>query len=189
MTASVRLPETEREVRHTVIAAGTARCVFIRRRYTADVEAVWAACTEPDRLSRWFLGVSGDLREGGTFQLRDNAHGTILCCQPPRLLRLTWQYGDRAVDEVELRLASENGGTVLELEHATATRLVEWEGEMVDVLPDMGPGWETPLALTLPRYMRGELPEGAGLSGPDDAAVAALIREEWAAVVERWEAS
>ena len=60
---------------------------------------------------------------------------------------------------------------------------------MLDVLPDIGPGWETPLALTLPRYLHGGLPEGTGPSGPDDEAVAALIREEWAAVVERWEAS
>ena len=65
---------------------------------------------EPGRLGHWFLDAHGDLREGGTFQLRDNAHGTILRCQPPRLLRLTWEYGDRAVDEVELRLARSMAG-------------------------------------------------------------------------------
>jgi uncharacterized protein YndB with AHSA1/START domain len=151
---------TEREVRACQIAAGPARAAVLRRRYDAPLADVWAACTEPERLNRWFLQASGDLRAGGTFQLEGNAHGEIVRCEPPRLLRLTWEYGDRLSDEVELRLtADDTGGTLLEFEHATATRLVEWEGQELDPLPDVGTNWELALTHGLPRYLRGELPD------------------------------
>jgi uncharacterized protein YndB with AHSA1/START domain len=160
--------ETYRALGTKQIAAGEARTVLIRRRYDAAVEDVWAACTEPGRLDRWFLPVTGDLRVGGTFSLRDNAHGEILRCEPPRLLTVTWVYGDRAVDEVELRLqAGEDGDTVLELEHASVSRLVELDGRWVDpVLNDaatgiwgQGTGWELPLVYGLPRYLAREVPD------------------------------
>jgi uncharacterized protein YndB with AHSA1/START domain len=160
--------ETYRALGTKQIAAGEARTVLVRRRYDAAIEDVWAACTEPGRLDRWFLPVTGDLRVGGTFSLRDNAHGEILRCEPPRLLTVTWVYGDRAVDEVELRLqAGEDGDTVLELEHASVSRLVELDGRWVDpVLNDaatgiwgQGTGWELPLVYGLPRYLAGEVPD------------------------------
>ena len=59
---------------------------MLRRRYDAAIEDVWDAVTDPDRLKRWFLPISGDLRVGGTFQLEGNAGGEILSCEPPRLL-------------------------------------------------------------------------------------------------------
>jgi uncharacterized protein YndB with AHSA1/START domain len=150
----------ERAIRLRQIAAGPARAAVLRRHFDATPADVWAACTEPDRLNRWFLQASGDLRPGGTFQLDGNAHGDIVRCQPPRLLRLTWEYGDRLSDEVELRLTADNaGGTTLEFEHATATRLVEWEGQQLDPLPDVGANWELALTHGLPRYLRGELPD------------------------------
>jgi uncharacterized protein YndB with AHSA1/START domain len=54
---------------------------------------VWDACTDPDRLNRGFLDVTGDLRLGGSYQLEGNAHGEILRCSPPRLLAVSWIYG------------------------------------------------------------------------------------------------
>ncbi|MBF8185456.1 SRPBCC domain-containing protein [Nonomuraea sp. K274] len=68
--------------------------MILRRDYNASIEDVWAACTEPDRLSRWFLKVSGDLRLGGTFALDGNAHGEILRCERPHLFVITWKYSD-----------------------------------------------------------------------------------------------
>jgi len=152
--------DTVREVGHRRIGAGEARSMVIRRRYAAPVEDVWAACTQPDRLDRWFLRVGGDLREGGRFSLEGNASGDIVGCDPPRTLHLTWVYGDRPVDEVWLRLtAGPDGDTVLELEHATVSTLVEYEGRLLDVIPGLGQGWELPLILGLPAYLRGELPD------------------------------
>jgi uncharacterized protein YndB with AHSA1/START domain len=77
----------------------------LRRTYDAPIEDVWDACSDPDRLKRWFSPVSGDLRLGGRFQIEGNAGGEVLRCEPPRLLAVSWVYGDHPADEVELRLA------------------------------------------------------------------------------------
>jgi uncharacterized protein YndB with AHSA1/START domain len=180
--------ETYREVGRKRIAAGEARTALIRRRYDADIEDVWEACTVPERLNRWFLPVSGDLRPGGRFSLQGNASGEILRCEPPWLLRLTWVYGNRPVDEVELRLSSEDGQTVLEIEHATVSRLVEWEGQMLDVIPGVRLGWELPLTYYLPRYLRGELPDAPAAEwyqpDPEDERLMNRIGQAWTALVE-----
>src|SRR3712207_1955335 len=76
------------------------------RRYDAPIEDLWDACTDPDRISRWFIKPTGDPRPGGTFSLEDNASGEILHCEPPRLLTVTWCYPGRPVDEVELPFPS-----------------------------------------------------------------------------------
>jgi uncharacterized protein YndB with AHSA1/START domain len=139
------------------------RKVVLRRRYDAPVEDVWSAWTEPERLNRWYLPVSGDLREGGTFSLQGNASGEILECDPPRRLRVTWTYGDRPTDEVELRLTPDgDDATELELVHATASHLVQWQGERVDAVPGIGSGWELSLPY-LEKYLRGELPDKPGV--------------------------
>src|SRR5215210_5060632 len=67
------LPGTFREVGRRRIAAGDARSAILRRTYDAPIDDVWSACTEPERLNRWFLPVSGDLRPGGSFSLQGNA--------------------------------------------------------------------------------------------------------------------
>ena len=161
------MTETRREVGRRRLASGEeVRTVLIRRRYDAPIEDVWEACTEPERLSRWFLPVSGDLRVGGRFSLQGNAGGEILRCEPPRLLTVTWAYGDLPPDRVELRLSSDGDGTVLELEHALASRTVEVDGRRLDRLRNdpltglwgIPTGWEMPLVHALPRYLRGELP-------------------------------
>jgi hypothetical protein len=55
-------------------------------------------------------------------RLKGNAGGEILRCEPPRLLKVTWVFGDPAeagISEVELRLsAAGQGATAFELEHA-----------------------------------------------------------------------
>ena len=180
--------DTFREVGRRRIAAGEARTAVLRRAYDAPVEDVWSACTEPERLNRWFLAVSGDLREGGRFSLAGNAGGEIVRCEPPHRLELTWVYGDRPVDEVRLRLApADGGGTALELEHATVSTEVEWEGRMLDVIPGVGSGWELPLAWALPAYLRGALPDTPAAdwyeATPEHLAFADASAKAWAALV------
>ncbi|KAA9152234.1 SRPBCC family protein [Amycolatopsis acidicola] len=101
--------------------------VLVRRGYVAEIEDVWAACTEPDRVAQWFLPVSGDLRLGGHFQLEDNAGGTILRCDRPRVLRVTWVFGGAPPSEVEVRLRKVDGGTLFELEHSGLAEPANWE--------------------------------------------------------------
>ncbi|MEZ5138897.1 MAG: hypothetical protein R2711_09075 [Acidimicrobiales bacterium] len=57
----------EREVRTGERDGQATRIVVARRRYGTDVDDLWTALTDLERLPRWFLPVSGDLREGGTY--------------------------------------------------------------------------------------------------------------------------
>jgi uncharacterized protein YndB with AHSA1/START domain len=98
-----------REVGGRVLAAGTARVVTISRSYPAELPDVWDACTNPERIPRWFLPVRGELTEGGRYQLAGNAGGTITRCDPPHGFDATWEMGDD-VSWIELRLADEGGG-------------------------------------------------------------------------------
>ena len=93
-----------REVGTRVLEAGDARTVTISQTYDAGIDDVWDACTNPERIPRWFLPVSGDLRLHGRYQLEGNAGGTISRCDPPNGFDATWEYGD-SVSWIELRLS------------------------------------------------------------------------------------
>ena len=85
-----QLQAIQREVKRCQLAGGEGIGVLVRRDYDAPIAECWRALTDPERLKRWFLPVSGELRVGGTFQVEGNAGGEILRCEAPRLLRLTW---------------------------------------------------------------------------------------------------
>ncbi|MBE1593335.1 SRPBCC family protein [Nonomuraea angiospora] len=117
---------TQREIGNQPVTAGAGRSLLLRRTYDASIEDVWSACTDPDRISRWLTPIDGDLRIGGTFQLKNNAGGEILRCEKPRLIKVTWVLGEGMPTEVEVRLApGGGGGTVLELEHAAPAEIVD----------------------------------------------------------------
>ncbi|HLK73100.1 MAG TPA: hypothetical protein VKU77_05565 [Streptosporangiaceae bacterium] len=60
-----QISAVRREVGGRVLEAGQARVVTVSRSYPAELADVWDACTNPERIPRWFLPVSGQLREGG----------------------------------------------------------------------------------------------------------------------------
>jgi uncharacterized protein YndB with AHSA1/START domain len=155
-TSSDTFVEPQPELRRRRLAAGEARVAAFTRIYDAPIDDVWAACTEPDRLRRWYVPVTGDLRLGGTFQQAGMGSGEIVRCEPPR--RLTLSLG-RGADEIDLRLTpGERGATVLELEHATTLDEHEIGGQVYDAIFCMGGGYY-PRFVALDRYLRGELPE------------------------------
>ncbi len=118
----------ERSTSTTGEAPARTHVVRLQRTYDASVEDVWDACTNPVRIGRWFLPVTGDLRLGGRFQLEGNAGGTVLRCEPPRLFRVTWEMGEGGGSEVEVRLTADgSGGTTLVLEHAGRVDPAFWE--------------------------------------------------------------
>jgi uncharacterized protein YndB with AHSA1/START domain len=107
-----------REVRSREIEGKEARVVIATRTYDSTIEDVWDAITNAERLPRWFLPVTGDLKLGGRYQLQGNAGGTIKQCEPPKHLALTWEFMG-GVSWVTVRLSPDpKGGTRLELEHA-----------------------------------------------------------------------
>ncbi|MDI3287014.1 SRPBCC family protein [Polyangium sp. 15x6] len=110
-----------RETGPRTMPGGEGRTVKLRRSYDAEIEDVWDAITNPDRIRRWFLPVEGDLRLGGRYKLKGNAGGKILRCEPPRLLEVTWSMDpkDEENSKVEVRLSvGEDAQTILDLEHA-----------------------------------------------------------------------
>jgi uncharacterized protein YndB with AHSA1/START domain len=179
--------EPDPELRRRTIPAGEARVAVFTRSYETTVEDLWDACTDPVRLRRWYVPVSGDLRVGGTFEQVNMGSGTILVCEPPHMLKLSLGGG---ADEIELRLSpgTEDGTAVLELQHATTLDSHEIGGQMYDAIFCMGGGYY-PRLLALDLHLRGALPEdydsAAFHLNPDmrstiergSAAMAALLEE------------
>ena len=106
-----------REIRSRDHDGRPARVLVATCAYDTAVEDVWDAITNAERIPRWFLPVSGDLRLGGRYQLHGNAGGQITACEPPRSLAVTWEFGGQ-VSWVHVRLTElSDGGTRLQLEH------------------------------------------------------------------------
>lgn len=106
-----------RKVGTRIIEPGEARTVTVSRTYDGTVDDLWDACTNPERLPRWFLPVSGDLRLHGRYQLENNAGGTIEACDPPHGFAATWEFAG-LVSWIEVRIIGESDErTRLELEH------------------------------------------------------------------------
>ncbi|GAA4228139.1 SRPBCC family protein [Actinomadura meridiana] len=106
-----------RRVGERVLEAGTARTVTLAQTYDTDVDDLWDAVTSPDRIRRWFLPVSGDLRLGGRYALEGNASGTIERCDPPKSFFATWEFAGQT-SWIDVRLTPEGDGRArLELEH------------------------------------------------------------------------
>jgi uncharacterized protein YndB with AHSA1/START domain len=116
VTRAVRRGERDGQPTQTVVA---------ERTYDTSIDDLWDAITSAERIPRWFLPISGDLRLGGRYQLEGNAGGEITTCEPPRRLAVTWEYGGN-VTWVDVQLSAVPAGTRLELEH-TAHPGPEWE--------------------------------------------------------------
>jgi uncharacterized protein YndB with AHSA1/START domain len=146
-----QLKAIHRQVEQQLPADGSGEVVsvLLRRSYDAPVGDVWDAVTQPDRIKRWFMPISGDLRVGGSFQLEGNAGGEILSCEPPRLLKVSFG-GPTSI--VELRLTPDgDSDTVLELEHTVPIEMAQSGAGALYV----GPGWDGAL-LGLGLFLGGE---------------------------------
>jgi uncharacterized protein YndB with AHSA1/START domain len=107
----------QRTVGSRVLEAGEVRVVTISRHYATSVEDLWDACTNAERIPRWFLPVTGDLRLGGRYQLEGNAGGVIERCDPPTSFAATWEFCEQ-LSWIEVRLSPlSDGDTRLELQH------------------------------------------------------------------------
>jgi uncharacterized protein YndB with AHSA1/START domain len=176
--------QTERELRDHESGLNT---LLIRRTYDAAPEDVWDALTDPERIVRWFLPVTGDLRPGGRYSLEGNASGEIVRCERPHEIALTWEFGGGSSD-VQVRLTPQGDATVLELEHSPVpAEIIPNAGDMWG----LGAGWELGL-VSLGRFLAGEGPEGRAIdamaaASPEHLAevgrLADEISEGWTAVI------
>jgi uncharacterized protein YndB with AHSA1/START domain len=149
-----------REITDTEREGQPARALVATQTYEAGIDDVWDALTNAERIPRWFLPVSGDLRLGGRYQLEGNAGGEILECESPRRLALTWEYGGQ-VSWLTVRLTDpEPGVTTLELEHVAHVDDERWREYGPGAV---GVGWDSGL-LGLANHLR-----GAGPIDPQEA--------------------
>lgn len=124
-----------RELREENIDGQPSHVQTLAQEYPAGIDEVWDAATDGERIARWFLPVSGDLRLGGRYQFEGNAGGEVLACEPPAdgaaEYRVTWEFGG-GVTWLTVRLTAQGDDrTRFELEHTART---------ADVPPGM---WET----------------------------------------------
>jgi len=125
--------------------------VHLERTIAAGLDDVWAAWTDPARMSAWLAPVEGSApAAGATFRLRMTADETATCTvqawEPPRLLELTWDYTGEGPSRLRLQLAAVDGGTRLVLDH---DRLVHGDPA------GYGAGWHAELDL-LAAHLAGE---------------------------------
>lgn len=174
-----QLEAIHREVGKRPVNGSEVIGVLLRRSYPAPIDDVWDAVTDPDRVKRWFLPLSGDLRTGGSFQLEGNAAGDILECAPPRLLKVTFG-GPTSL--VELRLSPDgDNDTVFELEHTVP---IEMAGSGAGALY-VGPGWDGAL-MALDLFLHGEVAADpvAAANSLEALAFSEQSVHAWTAVVE-----
>ena len=135
----------------------------IAQTYRAPIEDVWEAMTTLERIPRWFLPVSGDLRLGGRYAIEGNASGAIESCDAPNSFGVTWEYGG-GITWLTVRLAQVDAEhTRVELEHVA---LADDIG--ADLWEQFGPGatgvgWDSAL-LGLAQHL------GTGEVRPDNSA-------------------
>ena len=113
---------------------GDADAVTFERDYDTDVDDLWAALVDPDRLARWFAPVSGDLRLGGTVEVAFDdapARFVVEVCEAPTTLQVSWLHADRR-STVRARLS-----TVAE----SLTRLTLVHERLTSSAPEYAAGW------------------------------------------------
>jgi len=166
-----------REVRREGDGDSETVTVVLRRTYPSDANDVWDAITTPERIQRWFAPVTGDLVEGGNFQIEGNASGQILKCDRPHVLRMT--YGD-PTSIVELRLVPDSDATTLEVEHTVPIGMARSGAGALWV----GPGWDGGL-LALGLYLRGKGPDDpvAAENSPERQRFSARSAHAWAETI------
>ncbi|GAA1599867.1 SRPBCC family protein [Kribbella sancticallisti] len=139
-------------IHRQVSVTGEEVRVVLRRSYQAEVEEVWDALTDPERMRRWFMPISGELKVGGSFQLEGNAGGEILECEPPERFKVTFG-GPTSLVEIKLT-AGPDDTTELQMDHSVPAEYAGGAGGALFV----GPGWDGGL-LGLALYLEGQIAE------------------------------
>ncbi len=129
LDVSKHLNATARSVSSGEREGLSTRAATVARTFPATGDELWHAVTNPDRIERWFLPISGELKLGGRYQLGGNAGGVITACEPPSRFAATWEFG--GMSWLEVTLAADAGGTRLTLTH---------DSPMSDHWTEYGPG-------------------------------------------------
>jgi uncharacterized protein YndB with AHSA1/START domain len=171
------LAKTHRAVARDDSGLGEIVRVTMRRTYATDPADLWECLTDPGRIARWFMPISGELKEGGAYQLEGNAGGEILECSPPARLRTTFG-GPESI--LQLTLTAVESETELTLDHTVPVAMA---GSVAGAL-FVGPGWDGAfigLELHLADEIAGDPREMA--NSPEVIAVSKASIDLWTGVV------
>jgi uncharacterized protein YndB with AHSA1/START domain len=159
-TTSEQISEVTRSLGDRSLPAGQARVLTIAQTYRSDLADVWDAVTNAERIPRWLMPISGELRLGGRYQLHGNASGTIERCEPPRFFAATWEYGGQ-ISWIEVTLTADgDDATRVQVEHIAH---VDDETSALYGPGAVGIGWDMMLL-----GLSGHLGSGVGVS-PENA--------------------
>jgi uncharacterized protein YndB with AHSA1/START domain len=163
------------------LEAGEATVATISRVYPTTVDDLWNACTDPERLRRWFLPVTGELAVGGKYQLEGNAGGTVERCDAPHSFAATWEFGGE-VSWIEVTLTPEGNGARLTLEHIAHVDDERWDQYGPGAV---GVGWDLALSSGLALHIgTGESVDPAAAqtwsTSPEGIAFITAASEAWA---------
>jgi uncharacterized protein YndB with AHSA1/START domain len=118
-------------------AAGGKAVVRMEDSFDTDIDDLWSAITDPQRLERWVATVEGDLRLGGEFRARFTSAyegpGRVDVCDPPRRLLVTMDPGQDDETVIEAELSPDGDRTRL---------VVEERGLPLGDAAGYGAGWQ-----------------------------------------------
>lgn len=121
--------------------------------YATDIDDLWSALTDPQRLARWIAVVDGDLRLGGRFQAKFTSSwegpGRVDVCEPPQRLLVTMSPGEDDETVIEAELVADGDRTRL---------VIEERGFSLDEVAAHGAGWQAHVE-DLAAYLAGRAPD------------------------------
>ncbi|WP_034647932.1 SRPBCC domain-containing protein [Cellulomonas sp. HZM] len=132
--------------------------VRVEDTFATDVDDLWSAIADVDRLRRWLVDVEGDLRLGGAVSVRFTSGwegtGVVQECDPPHRLRVAMAEADESVDgaagtEIVAVVRAVPGGA-----HLT----IEDRGLPLDEIHFHGAGWRVHVE-DLGVHLAGRTPE------------------------------
>jgi uncharacterized protein YndB with AHSA1/START domain len=105
----------------TLRVADGAGVVRLQERIDTDIDDLWSALTEPDRLGRWLGKVDGELLPGGEFRGHWFASGwegtcRVVECERPRRLLLLTASPDQPDGVIEVTLTADGNRAILVIE-------------------------------------------------------------------------
>ena len=105
--------------------------------FDTDIDDLWSAITDPERLARWIGKVEGDLRLGGEFHASFTSSwegpARVEVCDPPHRLRVTMDPGTDDETVVEAELSPDGDATRI---------VVEERGLPIGAVAAFGAGWQ-----------------------------------------------
>lgn len=130
----------------------------VERFYRHPAVAVWAAISEAEAISEWFIKADFKPEPGYRYTFTHEqtvVRGEVLAVRPPSELVYTWVVGDTPTETtVKWVLTEQDGGTLLRIEHSGFSG---YEGESAVTMFDASvKGWDSVIN-ELQKYLEPEL--------------------------------